>query len=62
MPAPAAAPDAPGLIVARLPGEGLVVATGDGHFLITQAQWEGEPEFLGPVIATWEYLAGEKFS
>jgi len=62
MPAPAAAPDAPGLIVTRLPGEGLVVATGDGHFLITQAQWEGEPEFLGPVIATWEHLVGEKFS
>jgi methionyl-tRNA formyltransferase len=61
MPAPAAAPDAPGLIVARLPGEGLVVAAGDGHFLITQAQWEGEPEFLGPVIATWEHLVGEKF-
>jgi len=62
MPAPAAAPDAPGLIVTRLPGEGLVVATGDGHFLITQAQWEGEPEFLGPVIATWEHLVGEKLS
>jgi hypothetical protein len=36
------------------------VATGDGRFLITQAQWEGEPEFLGPVIAGWEYLVGER--
>jgi methionyl-tRNA formyltransferase len=60
--APAAAPDAPGLIAARLPGEGLVVAAGQGYFLITQAQWEGEPEFLGPVLANWEYLVGEKFS
>lgn len=60
--APAAAPDAPGRIIARLPGEGLVVATGSGNFLITQAQWEGEPEFLGPVLATWEHLVGKKFS
>jgi hypothetical protein len=45
-----------------LPGEGLLVATGDGHFLITQAQWQGEPEFLGPVLATWEHLVGQRFS
>jgi methionyl-tRNA formyltransferase len=62
MAAPLAAPDAPGRITAALPGEGLIVATGDGHFLITQAQWEGEPEFLGPVIATWKRLVGHKFS
>ena len=62
MAAPLAAPDTPGLITAALPGEGLIVGTGDGHFLITQAQWEGEPEFLGPVIATWKRLVGEKFS
>jgi methionyl-tRNA formyltransferase len=60
--APAAAPDGPGQVMARLPGEGLLVATGDGHFLITQAQWEGEPEFLGPVLATWEHLVGKNFS
>ena len=60
--APAAAPEAPGQIAAALPGEGLLVATGDGHFLITQAQWENEPEFLGPVLATWEHLVGKKFS
>jgi methionyl-tRNA formyltransferase len=58
--APAAAPDVPGQVTARLPGEGLLVATGEGHFLITQAQWEGEPEFLGPVIATWEHLVGQR--
>jgi methionyl-tRNA formyltransferase len=50
----------PGQVTAAFPGEGLLVATGDGHFLITQAQWEGEPEFLGPVIATWEHLVGER--
>ena len=55
-------PAEPGQITAALPGEGLLVATGDGHFLITQAQWEGEPEFLGPVLATWEHLVGQKFS
>jgi len=59
--APAAGPDAPGRITMALPGEGLVVAAADGHFLITQAQWEGEPEFLGPVLATWEYLTGQIF-
>ena len=53
-------PDGPGLVTAALPGEGLLVATGDGHFLITQAQWEGEPEFLGPVVATWDHLVGER--
>jgi len=60
--AAAAVPEAPGRITAALPGEGLQVATGEGHFLITRAQWEGEPEFLGPVIATWEHLVGEIFS
>jgi methionyl-tRNA formyltransferase len=59
MAAPLAAPDAPGRITATLPGEGLIVATGDGHFLITQAQWENEPEFLGPVLATWKHLVGK---
>lgn len=52
--------DAPGRITAYLPGEGLLVAAGRGHFLITQAQWEGEPEFLGPVLATWGDLVGQK--
>jgi methionyl-tRNA formyltransferase len=51
----------PGQVLAGLPGEGLLVATGSGHFLIQQAQWEGEPEFLGPVLATWDYLVGERF-
>ena len=59
--APLAAPNLPGRITAALPGEGLLVVTGHGHFLITQAQWQGEPEFLGPVIATWNYLVGERF-
>jgi len=59
---PVAAPSVPGLVTARLPGEGLLVATGEGHFLITQAQWEGEPEFLGPVLATWDYLVGQRFN
>jgi methionyl-tRNA formyltransferase len=49
----------PGQVTAHLPGEGLLVATGDGHLLITRAQWQGEPEFLGPVVATWEHLVGE---
>jgi methionyl-tRNA formyltransferase len=60
MTAPAAAPTEPGRVAAGVPGEGLLVATGAGHFLITQAQWEGEPEFLGPVLANWEYLVGKK--
>ncbi len=55
----AAALQPPGSVAAHLPGEGLLVTTGRGHFLITQAQWEGQPEFLGPVIATWDYLVGE---
>jgi methionyl-tRNA formyltransferase len=59
---PLAAADVPGQVTARLPGEGLLVATGKGHFLITQAQWEGEPEFLGPVLATWEHLVGQRFA
>jgi methionyl-tRNA formyltransferase len=53
-------PRRPGLVEGYLPGEGLLVATGNGHFLITQAQWEGQPEFLGPVVATWDYLVGER--
>ena len=53
-------PRTPGLVTAAVPGEGLLVATGQGHFLITQAQWEGQPEFLGPVLATWDYLVGER--
>jgi len=60
--APVAAPDVPGQVTARLPSEGLLVATGEGHFLITQAQWEGQPEFLGPVVATWEQMVGQKFA
>lgn len=57
-PAPPGA--APGEIVGRLPGQGLLVATGWGQFLITQAQWEGEPEFLGPVLAAWPDLVGKR--
>jgi methionyl-tRNA formyltransferase len=61
---PLAAPTAavlkpPGSVAAAVPGEGLLVTTGRDHFLITQAQWEGQPEFLGPVVATWDYLVGE---
>ena len=61
---PLAAPSAaalkpPGSVAGQVPGEGLLVTTGQGHFLITQAQWEGQPEFLGPVLATWHYLVGE---
>jgi methionyl-tRNA formyltransferase len=62
MAAPVPGPAEPGQVTAGVPGEGLLVATGAGHFLLTQAQWEGEPEFLGPVLATWEHLVGEKFS
>ncbi|MBM4301809.1 MAG: formyltransferase [Deltaproteobacteria bacterium] len=62
MAAPVTEPVEPGQVTAAVPGEGLLVATGAGHFLITQAQWEGEPEFLGPVLATWEHLAGHRFS
>jgi methionyl-tRNA formyltransferase len=51
----------PGQIVARILGEGLLVATGDGQFLIERAQWEGEPEFLGPILATWDQLIGKNF-
>ena len=51
---------APGEIVSRLPGQGLLVATGDGMFLIEQAQWEGEPEFLGPVLAAWKDMVGRR--
>jgi methionyl-tRNA formyltransferase len=59
MAAPVTAPVEPRQVTAAVPGEGLLVATGAGHFLITQAQWEGEPEFLGPVLATWEHLVGK---
>ena len=55
-----AVPGRPGLVSGYLPGQGLLVTTGRGHFLITQAQWEGQPEFLGPVVATWDYLVGER--
>ena len=58
MTAPVTAPSEPGQVTAGVPGEGLLVATGAGHFLITQAQWENDPEFLGPVVATWEHLVG----
>lgn len=49
----------PGQVVARIMGEGLLVATGEGQFLIERAQWQGEPEFLGPVVATWKDLVGQ---
>ncbi len=58
--APPSPRPSPGRVLAGVPGEGLLVATGDGNFLIQQAQWEGEPEFLGPVVATWDHLMGEK--
>jgi len=61
MAASVAAAAEPGQVTAGVPGEGLLVATGSGNFLITQAQWEGEPEFLGPVIATWKHLVGQRF-
>jgi methionyl-tRNA formyltransferase len=52
-------PGQPGEIVAAIPGQGLLVATGRGGFLLKQAQWEGEPEFLGPVLASWTHLVGQ---
>ncbi len=58
--APSGLPRQPGLVSGHIPGEGLLVSTGHGRFLITQAQWEGEPEFLGPVLAAWDYLVGER--
>jgi methionyl-tRNA formyltransferase len=58
--APSADLGAPGQITACLPEQGLLVDTGSGNFLITQAQWEGEPEFPGPVLATWGDLVGQK--
>jgi methionyl-tRNA formyltransferase len=51
---------APGQIIGRIFGEGLVVATGNGQFLLQQAQWQGEPEFLGPILATWQHLVGQR--
>jgi methionyl-tRNA formyltransferase len=53
--------EAPGTVTARLAGAGLLVATGQGRFLVQQAQWDGEPEFLGPVLATWDHLVGRRF-
>jgi methionyl-tRNA formyltransferase len=50
----------PGQVVAAVGGEGLAVATGQGQFLITQAQWEGEPQFLGPVLALSTHLVGRR--
>jgi len=49
---------APGQVAEAWPGQGLVVATGDGGFLIERAQLEGEPEFLGPVWALHTHLVG----
>ncbi len=57
-PAPAGA--APGEIVAALPGEGLLVAAGEGQFLLERAQFDGEPEFLGPVLALRTDLVGRR--
>ncbi|MBM4275746.1 MAG: formyltransferase [Deltaproteobacteria bacterium] len=54
------APAPPGRVLTGLPGHGLLVATGDGHFLVQEAQWEGEPEFSGPILATWRHLVGER--
>jgi methionyl-tRNA formyltransferase len=48
----------PGEIVRALPGQGLVVATGRGGLLVERAQFEGEPEFLGPVLALFTHLVG----
>lgn len=53
-------PEAPGEVVAALPGEGLLVATGEGYFLLERAQFKGEPEFLGPILATWRHLVGRR--
>ena len=50
----------PGEVVAGLPGEGLLVAAGEGRFLVERAQFEGEPEFLGPVLATWTDMVGRR--
>ncbi len=50
----------PGQIIAALPGEGLLVAAGEGTFLLTQAQFEGEPEFLRPILASWRHLVGQR--
>jgi methionyl-tRNA formyltransferase len=62
MAAPVTAPAEPGQVTAAMAGEGLLVATGASHFLITQAQWEDGPEFLGPVLASWVHLVGQRFS
>ncbi len=56
----AAAGHAPGEITRALPGQGLVVATGQGGFLVERAQFEGEPEFLGPVWALFTHLVGAR--
>jgi methionyl-tRNA formyltransferase len=52
--------EAPGEVVAALPGEGLLVATGEGYFLLERVQFRGEPEFLGPILADWRHLVGER--
>ena len=41
----------PGQVVAILPNEGLLVATGEGGFLLQQGQFEGEPELAGAELA-----------
>ena len=62
MAAPVTAPAEPGQVTAARAGERACWwPRATGHFLITQAQWEGEPEFLGPVLATWEHLVGRRF-
>ena len=58
--AAAEAHEPPGQVLTGLPGQGLLVATGGGQFLIQKAQFEGEPEFFGPILATWRHLMGER--
>ncbi len=60
LPEPAPPGAAPGEIVAALPGEGLLVAAGEGQFLLERAQFDGEPEFLGPVLALRTDLVGQR--
>ena len=52
-------PAAPGQVLAGIHGRGLMVAAGQGNFLIEEAQWEGEPACLGPMLATWGHLVGQ---
>jgi methionyl-tRNA formyltransferase len=59
--AEAAPPGAvPGEVVAAVPGEGLLIAAGTGQVLLTRVQFEGEPEFLGPVLAVHRNLVGKR--